>query len=145
MAISHREKIIVLWIVFLLGTLFHTQLGLMPLFHNQRIIIDDNPAGNIDGILWSMLAFFGIPMLLTVATLFMQSKRYRQAHWGVTLIYSGLNLIHTIADLLVQPIDGYQIALMVMLFLIGLLLNWVAFQWWRESCSRKQRLDQTLV
>ena len=31
--INYREKIIALWTVFLLGTLFHTQLALIPLFH----------------------------------------------------------------------------------------------------------------
>jgi len=34
-----------------------------------------------------------------------------------------------IADLMVQPIIWYQIALMAMLLAIGLLLNWVSFQW----------------
>jgi hypothetical protein len=30
---KYPEKIAALWTTFLLGTLFHTQLGLMPLFH----------------------------------------------------------------------------------------------------------------
>jgi hypothetical protein len=39
MAAKYQERIITLWAVFLLGTLFHTQLGLMPLFHNQSIAL----------------------------------------------------------------------------------------------------------
>jgi hypothetical protein len=30
---NYPSKIITLWAVFLLGMLFHSQLGLMPLFH----------------------------------------------------------------------------------------------------------------
>ncbi len=37
MEITLQEKIIALWIVFLLGMLFHTQLALMPLFHGLKV------------------------------------------------------------------------------------------------------------
>jgi hypothetical protein len=130
MAVSHREKIITLWAVFLLGTLFHTQLGLMPLFHNQSVAIPDAHAtDNIDWILWLMLGFFVVPMIAMIGLLFDDSKRDRKLHFGVTIFYSVMNLAHIVADLLVKPIAWYQIVLMVLLFLIGLLLNLVAFQW----------------
>lgn len=130
MAVSHREKIITLWAVFLLGTLFHTQLGLMPLFHNQSVAIPDAHAtDNIDWILWLMLGFFVVPMIAMIVPLFDDSKRDRKLHFGVTIFYSVMNLAHIVADLLVKPIAWYQIVLMVLLFLIGLLLNLVAFQW----------------
>jgi len=126
-------KIITLWAVFLLGTLFHTQLGLMPLFHNQPIAFSDpHGTANLAVILWLMLAFFLVPMAVMIATLFIQSKLYRKFHFGCTLAYSGLNLAHILADLFVQPIAWYQITLMVVLFLIGLLLNRVGWQWLNE-------------
>ncbi|PSB34920.1 hypothetical protein [Stenomitos frigidus] len=130
MTVNHREKIITLWAVFLLGTLFHTQLGLMPLFHNQSVAISEaHGGGSIAWILWLMLGFFTVPMMAIIATLFTDSKRYRKLHFGVTIFYSVMNLAHVIADSLVQPIAWHQIALMVLLFAIGLLLNLVSFQW----------------
>ncbi|XGV97926.1 MAG: hypothetical protein ACAF41_03125 [Leptolyngbya sp. BL-A-14] len=133
MTVNHREKIITLWAVFLLGTLFHTQLGLMPLFHNQSVALSDaHGTGNIAWVLWLMLGFFAVPMMAMIATLFDDSKRYRKLHFGITVFYSVMNLAHIVADLLVKPIVWYQIALMVMLFLIGLLLNLVSFQWLQE-------------
>ncbi|MCU0527210.1 MAG: hypothetical protein MUF72_20565 [Elainella sp. Prado103] len=134
---KYSEKIIVLWITFLLGTLFHTQLGLMPLFHNQSILIEDNPTGEIAGILWSMFGFFTLPLVSITTILFVQTRRYRQVHFGMTVFYSVMNLVHLVADLFVQPIAWYQIALMLMLFLNGLLLNRVAFQWMREQAHRR--------
>lgn len=146
MAASHQEKIITLWAVFLLGTLFHTQLGLMPLFHNQSVAISDaHGAGNITWILWAMLAFFVVPMIAMIVPLFTNAKRYRKFHFGVTVLYSVLNLAHVIADLLVSPIAWYQIALMVLLFLVGLLINLVAFQWIHERSNDKLSRERQII
>jgi hypothetical protein len=141
-----QEKIIILWAVFLLGTLFHTQLGLMPLFHGINIASNataTTKVAEIAGILWGMLAFFAIPMLAIVATAFTNAKRYRMFHFGLTVVYSVLNLLHVILDLMVKPIVWSQITLMVILFFIGLLLNLVAWQWMKES-SRSKRLPAEL-
>ena len=136
-SINHREKIIALWTVFLLGTLFHTQLALMPIFHGIDVAImghyhqESATIAEITPILWGMLVFFILPMLAIVATAFYDFKRYRVFHFGLTVVYTVLNLSHAIADLLVAPIAWYQIVLMVLLFFIGILLNIVAYQWMR--------------
>ncbi|BAB72682.1 hypothetical protein ACN23B_03615 [Anabaena sp. FACHB-709] len=131
MPTNYPTKIAILWIVFLLGTVFHTQLALMPLFHGLSVI-ESQKATNINeisGIMWLMLGFFALPMLAIVSTMFTDNKRYRLVHFGLTIIYSLLNFIHLVLDLLLPQIIWYQITLMVLLFLIGLLLNFVAFQW----------------
>jgi hypothetical protein len=133
MSIKYQEKIIVLWIVFLLGLLFHTQLGLMPLFHDLSVA--ESHAKNmaeIKLILWAMLGFFLLPVVAIVATLFTDSRRYRAFHFGLTVLYTGLNFFHLLADLMVPPIFGYQVCLMLILLIIGVLINFVAFQWLRE-------------
>lgn len=142
-----QEKIIILWAVFLLGTLFHTQLGLIPLFHGINIARTNAPEiiniAEITGVLWGMLVFFAIPMLAIVATAFINSRRYRVFHFGLSVVYSVLNLLHLVLDLMVKPIGWSQITLMVILFVIGLLLNVVAWQWMQES-SRRLRLKTGL-
>ena len=137
--INYREKIIALWAVFLLGTLFHTQLALMPLFHGidvammRHIHQDTATMAEIQPILWGMLLFFMLPMLAIVATAFYKSRNVRAFHFGLTLVYSILNLIHLVADLVVDPIYWYQIVLMLLLFLIGILLNFVSYQWFKSN------------
>ena len=144
-SINYREKIIALWTVFLLGTLFHTQLALMPIFHGIDVAImghhhhESATIAEITPILWAMLIFFMLPLLAIVATAFYEFKRYRVFHFGLTVVYSVLNLSHAISDLLVDPIAWYQIALMVFLFFIGILLNIVAYQW-MHSGSHRQKL-----
>lgn len=133
MATRSEAKIITLWTVFLLGTVFHTQLALIPLFHGLSVASTHaQTTTEISWILWSMLAFFIVPLGAMVATVFTRTKGYRQIHFALTLLYSVLNGLHVGLDLLVTPIVWPQIALMVVLFCVGLLLNIVAFQWMRQ-------------
>lgn len=141
MTLTYQEKIISLWVVFLLGLLFHTQLGLMPLFYGQSVTIaDTHQAGSPSYILWGMLAFFIFPMIAIVATIFTDAKRYRLVHFGVTVAYTIVNLLHVILDLMVKPIAWYQIALMLVLFAVGILLNWVSYQWMHAYHPRGKRI-----
>lgn len=136
----YPEKIIILWIVFLLGTVFHTQLGLMPLFHGQSVATDIHGDANIEYIFWLMLGFFALPMVAIVATAFTRSRQYRVIHFGLTVFYSVMNFLHVVLDLGVRPIAWYQIALMVILFGIGLLLNLVSWQWMQERSYRQKSI-----
>jgi hypothetical protein len=125
---NYANQIIALWTAFLLVLLFHTDLGLMPLFHGQSVAHSQDTS-DISGILWSMVAFFVPPLLAIILPTFTDSKRYRAGHFWLTVIYSFLNLAHLIADLFVTPIAWYQIALMTILLLIGILLNLVSYRW----------------
>lgn len=130
----YQEKIVSLWSVFLLGLLFHTQLGLMPLFHGLNVVVSQ--AQNMEAIapvMWLMLVFFALPMAAIVGTTLTNNRQYRTFHFGFTVLYSFLNLSHVIADLMVQPIIWYQIVLMLILLIIGLLINLVAWQWMRDG------------
>lgn len=136
--VNYRKKIITLWIVFLLGTLFHTQLGLMPLFHGLDVIIENQKEqaqtiAEITPIFWAMLVFFILPLVAIIATTFYDFKRYRAFHFGLTIVYTVMNLIHAIADLLVSPIAWYQITLMVFLLFVGILLNIVSYRWMQNT------------
>ena len=137
--INYREKIIALWTVFLLGTLFHTQLALIPLFHGIDVAMmrhlhqEAATMAEIQPILWGMLLFFILPILAIAATAFYQFKHYRTFHFGLTLVYTALNFAHLLADLMVRPIFWYQIVLMLLLFLIGILLNFVSYQWFKSN------------
>lgn len=144
----YETKIITLWSTFLLGTLFHTQLGLMPLFHGISVARADvhDTATNVAIVLWLMLAFFTLPMVAMITTTFTHSKRYRTIHFGMTVVYSVMNLLHLIADLVVTPIVWSQISLMAILFVIGLLLNLVSFQWMQSGKHpRSHHLPESLT
>jgi hypothetical protein len=134
---NYPHQIIALWTAFLLALLFHTELGLMPLFHGQNIAYTHDTQ-HIDWILWLMLAFFVPPLFAIILPTFTDSNRYRRGHFWLTVLYSVLNFAHLIADLSVNPIEWYQIALMVILGIIGILLNLVAYRWMHHFDREKQ-------
>lgn len=140
MSFNYPQKIIALWVVFLLATLFHTQLGLMPLFHGISIAPDSpDSATTVARVLWLMLLFFMLPLLSILAIAFNQGRQVRVVHFWLTVVYSVLNFLHLFMDLQLVPIVWSQITLMFFLFAIGLWLNLVSYQWWRDRSSHRSK------
>ena len=145
--LDYQVKLIALWTVFLFGTVFHTQLALIPLFHGFDVAImghqHDTEASQtvaeIAPILWGMLAFFAIPLVAIVTTAFNKSQRYRVGHFWLTIVYTVLNFLHLVLDLFVEPLFWYQIFLMALLFGFGLVLNLVSYQWMQVNGLRRRR------
>jgi hypothetical protein len=135
---NYPNQISALWTAFLLALLFHTDLGLMPLFHGQNIA-HSHDTRDISWVLWLMLAFFVPPLLAIILPTFTESKSYRTGHFWLTVLYSLLNLAHLIADLSVTPIAWYQIVLMTILVVIGILLNLVSYRWMMHDDREKSR------
>jgi len=144
--LDYQVKIIALWTVFLLGTIFHTQLALIPLFHGFDVAIvahqhsteSSQNIAEIAPLLWGMLGFFTIPMLAIVTTVFNQSQRYRVFHFWLTIVYTILNFLHVVLDLFVEPLFWYQIVLMTLLFGFGIVLNLISYQWMRVGLRRQR-------
>ncbi|QQE64929.1 hypothetical protein GFS31_16130 [Leptolyngbya sp. BL0902] len=138
------QQITVLWGVFLLGLLFHTQLALMPLFHGLSVLAAHGHVATtiaeIEPVLWGMLAFFILPLLAMVAIVIHPSHSLRLAHLGLTGVYTLLNLFHLAADLVIQPVAWYQIVLMGLLVSVGLLLNRAAYHWVRLHVPHPRRI-----
>jgi hypothetical protein len=129
MALSMQAQIIALWAVFLFGMVFHSQLAMMPILYGQDVAMAEYKSKMPRSHAWLMLGFYAIPMVAIAATVFYTSPLYRLVHFSVTLLYSVMNFVHAAMDLSVRPIDWPQIALMVLVFGNGLLLNLAAFQW----------------
>lgn len=126
---SFTVKITGLWTVFLLGTLFHTQLALMPLFHGMGVAESHtHNFASVDAVMWFMLLFFSLPLLAIIGCVFLTSRRFRLLHFVTTVVYTILNLLHLVIDTLIAA-PSYQLALMTLLLLVGLLVNVVSYQW----------------
>lgn len=120
-------KITALWVAFLLGTLFHTQLALMPLFHGINVAESETHSFvNMSFVMWFMLIFFSLPLLAIVGCAFSPALRFYKIHFVMSLIYTALNLAHLVVDTIIA-VPSYQLVLMVLLLLIGLLLNLVGY------------------
>lgn len=137
-------KVMVLWTVFLLGLLFHTQLALMPLFHGINVAESHtHDYVNLGVIMWFMLVFFGLPLLSMLGSIFWPSRQFCQLHFGLSLVYTVLNIIHFVMDVLVGA-PNYQLVLMLFLVIVGLLLNLVSYRWVSASRRDKQRFQTSM-
>ncbi|MGF1522092.1 MAG: hypothetical protein ACFBSF_07210 [Leptolyngbyaceae cyanobacterium] len=126
---NFAAKITTLWTVFLIGTLFHTQLALMPLFHGLSVAESHAHAYiSVNAVMWFMLIFFSLPLLAIVGCVFYPSLLFHKLHFGMTLVYTVLNLLHFVLDSIIA-VPSYQLILMAFLFCVGLLLNLIAYQW----------------
>lgn len=129
MNLSIQEQIVALWAVFLFGTIFHSQLAMMPLLYGQDVAMPSYKGKMPMSHSWLMLGFFVLPMIAILITVFNASPLYRSIHFGLALFYTLMNFLHIAMDLKVNPIEWYQIALMAIVFINGICLNIVAFQW----------------
>ncbi len=129
MNLTIQAQIIALWAVFLFGLIFHTQLALMPQLYGSSVAIPSYKGKTPVSHLWGMLGFFVLPMIAIVATALNASPLYRTIHFGLTVFYTVMNFLHVALDLRVKPIEWYQIVLVTILFINGIVLNVIAFQW----------------
>ena len=72
---NYPNQISALWTAFLLALLFHTDLGLMPLFHGQSIA-HSHDTQDISWVLWLMLFFFVPPLCAIVLSTFTDRKTH---------------------------------------------------------------------
>lgn len=142
--LHYQLKLIALWTAFLLGLLFHTQLALMPLFHGVTVAPSHTHESlPLSFIFWMMLLFYAIPLFLIVMTPFWGQRighsRGLAVNFGITLVYSLLNLIHFGMDVVVGA-PSYQLVLMLILVGIGGVLNVVTFQWMKLHSKPTNRV-----
>jgi len=126
--------------------LFHVQLGLMPLFHGHSVAIETSvDPSRLPLVYWAMLGYFLIPLAALLLIAWAASDRLGTTHWRswrrwhfwLSVIYSVSNLLHLIADIVVPDSRPDQVALMLILLLIGLLINRQAWLWWHGDVNTR--------
>jgi len=131
---ENKNKIILLWTVFLLGMIFHSLLAIMPVFWGQNIAMSEEMIAKnpIDSSMRMMLCFFLLPMVIIVQTLFFENKWYKITNFIFTLLFTLMNVWHLIGHFTESPIDPYQIALLTFVLTSGIILNIVSYKWIKE-------------
>ena len=140
--IDHALRLRSLWFCWLLCMLFHVDLGLMPLFHGLSPEIESQVAADrLPLLFWGMLIYFLIPILTILLIAYAASdpqqsrswRSWRRWHFWLSLIYTITNIPHLIADILVPDSRGDQVALMLVLVIIGVIINLEGWRWWQAS------------
>ena len=138
---NHAQRLITLWIAWLLAMLFHVDLGLMPLFHGESPEISSQvPLEALPLLFRAMLGYFLLPLLAIILISFADSaigpgirwRPLRRLHFLSSLVYSITNILHLLSDILLPDARLDQVALMAVMALLGLLINIEGWHWWRQ-------------
>jgi hypothetical protein len=139
---NHAQRLITLWIAWLLAMLFHVDLGLMPLFHGQSPEIHSQlPTSALPLLFGTMLGYFLLPLIAIVLIAYADTsaapparwRPWRRLHFWFSVGYSVTNVPHLVADILVPDARIDQIMLMGALTLFGALINVEGWRWWRQD------------
>ena len=140
-----------LWLAWFLCLLFHTDLGLMPLFHGlSPEIASQVPAQRLPLVFWAMLLYFLLPLLAWLLNSYAVSaaaagwaseagaaargwwRRWRWCQLGLSLLYTLTNFAHLLVDVLIPDSRSDQVLLMAVMVVLGLLINRESWRWCRS-------------
>ena len=132
------ERLRSLWIAWFLCLLFHTDLGLMPLFHGLSPEIESHVAPErLPVVFWAMLLYFLLPLAIFLAITYADGlssriwRRWRWFHLGFGVVYSITNIAHLLVDIRIPDSRSDQVLLMAVMAVIGLLINRESWRWCR--------------
>ena len=137
-----------LWQCWFLALLFHTDLGLMPLFHGLPVAIESqvNPKA-VPLILAAMLAYSLVPLTALILITYAETSAkeghgwlwWRRCHLWLSLLYTLTNAAHLVVDMAIPDSRGDQVVLMAVMLAIGLLINREALLWCRDRRDPEAR------
>ena len=79
---NHAQRLITLWIAWLLAMLFHVDLGLMPLFHGQSPEIHSQIQAEALPLLFgAMLGYFLLPLIAIVLIAYADTAAAPASRW----------------------------------------------------------------
>ena len=138
--IDHSQRLRSLWTAWFLCLLFHTDLGLMPLFHGLSPEIESHVAPErLPLVFWAMLVYFLVPLGAYVLTSYASSapgwRRWRWFQFGLSVVYTLTNVAHFLIDILIPDSRSDQVLLMAVMLLLGLLINAESWRWCRSKSS----------
>jgi hypothetical protein len=120
-----------LWVSWLILMLFHTELGLMPLFHGLSVEIDKELSSEVlVAVFLAMCFYFIIPIIVLIILAWDEyGSMYKIPYWNsihlfIGVIYSITNFLHLFAELEVAIDRKDQIILTSMIVGVGVLINW---------------------
>ena len=130
-----------LWQCWFLALLFHTDLGLMPLFHGLPVEIASKvPPGSVAVIFQAMLAYGLVPLAAVILITYAETspeqeprwRWWRRGHLALSLVYTFTNAGHLVVDMVIPDSRTDQVVLMAVMLVIGLLINREALLWCRD-------------
>ncbi|MDR6562000.1 MULTISPECIES: hypothetical protein [unclassified Arcicella] len=132
---NNAQKIITLWILFVVCMILHFNYHVGELFYGIEI-----KRANATGVVPPSAAiirfiFEILPMSLITFILFIEKPIIRKINFGIAAIFALANLAHLIEEFMSPKLDLSQLNLLSFVFISSLLLTLASWRWLKEDLS----------
>jgi hypothetical protein len=129
---NNQQKIIVLWILLIIGMFLHPFFVLNKLFYGLPVA---RPGANgmiPEIVMYKRIGFYILPMIYVTVLLFTQAQWVRVLNFVISLIYTFINIQNFLKEFEKPQIDTVQIILLGFVATATLLLNFASWKWIKE-------------
>lgn len=129
---NNLQKIVTLWILFVVCMILHFNYHVGELFYGVDI-----KRPNANGVVPTSAAiirfvFEILPMMLVTFILFIEKPIIRQTNFYLSILFSLANLAHLVEEFMSPKLDLSQLNLLSFVFISSLLLNLASWRWIKE-------------
>lgn len=124
-----QTKISILWLIILIGLVFHTILHLMPVFYGVNIAKPNSTGAVPLGMSLTMGFTFLIPVAMICLCLFFTGKWVQVTNLIISIIVLLINTVHLSELFLAKSVDIAQVFVLPALFVVSLFLCVISYKW----------------
>lgn len=133
MKVSNHTKVIVLWIICLIGMILHFNYHVSKIFYGIDVV-RPGATGEISAMAHVMkTVYYHFPMVFIVALLYFTQKTFRLGMFAISLLYSVSHVMHVIDEFNKPMLDWSQIPLLSLVLIFSVLLNKASWEYFKQE------------
>lgn len=129
---NNQQKIITLWLLLVVSMLLHQTFHLSKLFYGINVARPGADGIIPDIVYIKRIGFYILPMIYISFLLFVQAKWIRVMNFGISLIYTGINIMNLTGEFGKKTFDYSQVLLLSFIVIASLLLNFASLKFLQE-------------
>lgn len=135
MAIDLTFKLIVLWILIIIGMILHFNYHVSEIFYGINVARPD-AAGVVPATAHVIKnIFYHVPLLIVVSLLYFKHKWYKLALLVLSLIFTLAHAQHVLGEFKHETYDLSQIPLLLIVLLVSILINKASWDYYKYSTT----------
>lgn len=139
---KHQIRVIVLWVVCLIGMILHFNYHVSKIFYGINVV-RPGATGEISAMAHVMKSvYYHLPMIFIVAQLYVTAAWFRLTMFGISIIYSFSHVLHVVDEVTKPVLDWSQIPLLSLVLIFSVLLNWSSWMYYRAAVPAKRTTAQ---
>lgn len=128
----HRQRLIVLWLLLLMGMVLHFNYHVGDIFYGIDVVHAGANGKVPFATYWIKTIYYHLPIVLILLLLYVQRKVLRTSMFGLGLLYTVSHAIHLVKEIGARntTVQAFtQINLLLLVLVISLLMNVSSWRW----------------